>query len=119
MIRFSFYMRASMRVHKRFMTSNLSFKTIVYAIDVCMEVGRRVHGSWQTCARQLADVCMAVGKCVHCSWQTHAILSGTHMPKLDYARMQIVSQGQQNKLYEHVAHVQRCDSPRDTRHKSH
>ena len=60
---FSFYMRASMRVHKRFMTSNQSFKTIVYAIDVCM----------------------AIGRCVHGSWQTHACLSGTHTPKLDYA----------------------------------
>ena len=57
---FSFYMRASMHVHKRFMTSNLSFKTIVYAIDVCTAVGRRVHGSWQMCAWQLADICMPV-----------------------------------------------------------
>ena len=60
MTRFSFYMRASMRVHKRYMTSNLSFKTIVYAIDVCTAVGRRVHGSWQMCARQLVDACMPV-----------------------------------------------------------
>ena len=65
MTRFLFYMRASMRVHKRFMTSNLSFKTIVYAIDVCTAVGRCVHGSWQTCAWQLANVCTAVGRRMH------------------------------------------------------
>ena len=31
-----------------------------------------------------------------------------HMPNLDYACMQIVSQGQWNKLYKHV-HVLRCN----------
>ena len=30
-----------------------------------------------------------------------------HMPNLDYVCMQIVSQGQRNKLYKHV-HVLRC-----------
>ena len=34
-------------------------------------------------------------------------MSGIHMPNLDYACMQIVSQGQWNKLYKHV-HVLRC-----------
>ena len=38
----------------------------------------------------------------------HACMSGMHTPNLDYACMQIVSQGQQNKLYKHV-HVLRCN----------
>ena len=126
MTRFSFYVRASMHAHERFMTSNLSFKTIMYAIEICIAVGRRVDGSWQMCARQAVgrrvhgswQICTAVGRCVHGSWQAHACLSGTHTPKLDYACMQIVNQGQQNKLYEHVVHIQRYDSPRDTRCKS-
>ena len=36
------------------------------------------------------------------------------MPNLDYACMQIVSQGQRNKLYKHV-NVLRCNPPRDAR----
>ena len=32
----------------------------------------------------------------------HACISGLHTPNLDYACMQIVSQGQWNKLYNHV-----------------
>ena len=43
------------------------------------------------------DVCM-----------THACMSGMHTPNLDYAFMQIISQGQRNKLYKHV-HVLRCN----------
>ena len=37
----------------------------------------------------------------------HACMSGMHMPNLNYTYMQIVSQGQQNKLYKHV-YVVRC-----------
>ena len=85
--RFSFYMRASMRVHTRLMTSYLLLKTLVYTLDVCMTVCRC------TCACQ---------ECTHQIW---------------IMCMQIVSQGQWNKLYEHV-HVPRCNSPRDTKHKS-
>ena len=36
----SFYMRASMRVHAGLMISNLSFKALVYALDVCTTVCR-------------------------------------------------------------------------------
>ena len=43
------------------------------------------------------DVCMM-----------HACMSGMHTPNLDCAYMQIVSQGQRNKLYKHV-HVLRCN----------
>ena len=43
------------------------------------------------------DVCMI-----------HMCMSGMHTPNLDYACMQIVSQGQWNKLYKHV-HVLRCN----------
>ena len=52
------------------------------------------------------DVCMM-----------HACMSGMHTPNLDYVCMQIVSQGQRNKLYKHV-YVLRCNPPRDTRCKS-
>ena len=38
----------------------------------------------------------------------HVCMSGMHTPNLDYACMQIVSQGQQNKLYKHV-YVLRCN----------
>ena len=38
----------------------------------------------------------------------HACTSGMHTPNLDYACMQTVSQGQQNKLYKHV-YVIRCN----------
>ena len=38
----------------------------------------------------------------------HMCMSGMHTPNLDYVYMQIVSQGQQNKLYKHV-YVLRCN----------
>ena len=38
----------------------------------------------------------------------HVCISGMHMPNLNYACMQIVSQGQWNKLYKHV-YVLRCN----------
>ena len=41
-------------------------------------------------------------RCVYDSLQMHACMSGMHTPNLDYACMQIVSQGQRNKLYKHV-----------------
>ena len=56
-------------------------------------------------------------RCVHNSLQVHACMSGMHTPNLDYACMEIVSQGQRNKLYEHV-HALKCNPPRDTRRKS-
>ena len=58
---------------------------------------------------------------VHDSLQMHVWVSGMHMPNLIVrilACMQIVSQGQQYKLYEHV-HVLRCDSFGDARRKPH
>ena len=45
----------------------------------------------------ILDVCMM-----------RACMSGMHMPNLDYTCIQIVSQGQWNKLYKHV-HVLRCN----------
>ena len=38
----------------------------------------------------------------------HACMSGMHTPNLDYACLQIVSEGQQNELYKHV-YVLRCN----------
>ena len=77
-----------MHVNARLMTSNISFKALVYALEVCMTVCRCIHAC-QECTCQIWIMCM-----------------------------QTVSQGQRNKLYEHV-HVLRCDSPRDTRRKFH
>ena len=54
---------------------------------------------------------------VHDSLQTHACMSGMHTPNLNYVCMQIVNQGQQNKLFDHV-HILWYDFPRDTRCKS-
>ena len=54
---------------------------------------------------------------VHGSLQMHVCMSGMCTPNLDYTYMQIVSEGQRNKLYKHV-HVLRCNPPRDTRCKS-
>ena len=85
---FSFHVRASIHMHTRLMTSNLPFKALVLRT-------RRVQDSLQM----------------------HACMSGMYTPNLDYVCMQIVSQGQQNKLYKHV-HVLRCNLPRDTRCKS-
>ena len=53
---------------------------------------------------------------VHDSLQMHTYMSGMQTPNLDYVCMQIVSQGQQNKLYKNV-HALRCNLPRDTRRK--
>ena len=47
----------------------------------------------------------------------HACMSGMYTLNLDYACMQIVRQGQRNKLYKHV-YVLRCNSSHDTRRKS-
>ena len=68
-----------MRMHARLMTSNLLFKALVYTLDVCMTVCRC------TC------VCQERTRQIWITW------------------MQIVSQGQRNKLYEYV-YVLRCDS---------
>ena len=81
---FSFLTHASLHVHARLVTSKLTCKALVYALDVCTMY-----------------VCM----------------SGMHTPNLDYVCIQIVSQGQQNKLYKHV-YVLRCNPPHDTRCKS-
>ena len=44
----------------------------------------------------------------HNSLQMYACMSGMHTPNLDYACMQIVSQGQRKKLYEHN-YILRCN----------
>ena len=71
-----------MRVHARLMMPNLSFKALMYALDVCMTVCRRTRA------------------CQECTLQF-----GLR-----------VSQGQQNKLYEHD-YVLKRDSGHDTKHK--
>ena len=81
------------------------------------------HACKPACARKIDDVkptiqssCVRT-RCVHDSLQMHTCMSGMHTPNLDYACIQIVSQGQQNKLYNHV-HVLRCNPPRDAIRKS-
>ena len=86
------------------------------------------------CARKIDDIKPTVQSSrvrtrhVYNSLQMHVCISGMHMPNLDlgprqtnrtnpHTIMQIVSQGQWNKLYKHV-HVLRCNSPSDARHKS-
>ena len=54
---------------------------------------------------QSSHVCT---RCVHDSLQMHVSMSGMHTSNLDYVCMQIVSQGQWNKLYKHV-YVLRCN----------
>ena len=44
---------------------------------------------------------------VHDSLQMHTYMSEKQSPNLDYVCMQIVSQGQWNRLYKHV-HVLHC-----------
>ena len=80
---FSFYMHASMRVHTRFMMSNLH---IVQSSRVCT-----------SCVHEFVDACV-------------------HVKKTRQMCIQIASQRQQSKLYEHV-HVLRYDSSYDTRCK--
>ena len=66
------------------------------------------------CARKIDDIKSTVqSSCVctrhvHNSWQMHVCMSGMHTPNLDYMCMQIVSQGQRNKLHKHV-HLLRCN----------
>ena len=85
----SFYTCESIYVLARLMMSNLSFKTIyTHAIDMCMTVCRQTH------------VCQE------------------HTCQIWITCMQIVSQGQQNYLYQNV-HVLKCDYPHDTKRKSH
>ena len=82
----------------------------------------RMHASMSVRAHKIDDVKSTVQidrvctRRVHDSLQMHTCMSGMQMPNLDYVCMQIVSQGQRNKLYKHV-HVLRCNLPRDTRHK--
>ena len=60
------------------------------------------------CARKIDDVKLTMQSShvrirrVHDSLQMHACMSRMHIPNLDYTCMQIVSQGQRNKLYKHV-----------------
>ena len=82
--RFSFHTHPSLRVHARLVTSNLSYKALMYELDVCT---------------------------------MHVCMSGMTTPNMNYAYMQILRQGQWNKLYKHV-YVLRHNPPCDTRHKS-
>ena len=81
------------------------------------------HACKPACACKIDDVkptvhCSRVcTRRVHNSLQMHACMLGIHTPNLDYACMQIVSQGQRNKLYKHV-HVLRCNPCRDKKRKS-
>ena len=75
------------------------------------------HTFNHACALKIDDVkptvqisCVRTRR-VHDSLQAHTCMSGMHKPNLNYTCMQIVSQGQWNKFYEHV-HVLRCNSPR-------
>ena len=72
------------------------------------------HTCKPTCAGKIDDVKPTVQSSrvhtrhVQDSFQMHTCMSGIHMQNLDYACMQIASQGQWNKLYKHV-HVLRCN----------
>ena len=81
------------------------------------------HKCKHACACKIDDIKpTAQSSCVctrhvHDSLQMHACMSGVHKPNLDYMCLQIVGQGQRNKLYKHF-HVLRCKIPHDTRRKS-
>ena len=91
----SFYTCASMHVHARLMMPNLSFKTLMY-----------VH----TTMTYTPEVCMTGCRQMHVCQE--------HICQIWIMCMQIARQGQQNYLYQNV-HVLKCDSPHDTKHKSH
>ena len=78
----------------------------------CMCASLRVHARLVTSNLPCKALVYALDVCM-----MHARMSGIHMPNLDYACMEIVSQGQRNKLHKHV-YVLRCNPPRDTRCKS-
>ena len=67
-----------------------------------------LHVCKHACACKIDDVKPTVQSsrectiCVDDSLKMHACMSGMHTPNSEYACMQIVSQGQQNKLYKHV-----------------
>ena len=87
--------------------------TTCFSFHTCASL--RVHARLMTSNLPCIALVYALDMCM-----MHVCMSAMHTPNLDYACMQIVSQGQQNKLYKHVyvAYVLRCNPPRDTRHKS-
>ena len=81
------------------------------------------HSCRHTCARKIDDVeptmqsSCGLTRRAHDSLQMHTCTSRMHTPTLDYARMQMFSQRQRNKLYKHV-YLIRCNLPCSTRCKS-
>ena len=73
----------------------------------------RTHSSMRARAHEIDDVKPTVQinrvctRHVHDSLQMHTYMSEKKSPNLDYVCMQIVSQGQRNRLYKHV-HVLHC-----------
>ena len=63
---FTFCTHASMRVHARLMTSNLSFRALVYTLDVCTTVCRCTCPC-QECTHQIWIMCMQIVSQKHCN----------------------------------------------------
>ena len=82
------------RVQQRHGTTRFSF---------CTHASLRVHARLMTSNLPCKALVYTLDM-----WTMHVFMSGIHMPNLNYTCMQIVSQGQQNKLYKHV-YVQRCN----------
>ena len=68
-----------------------------------MHESMRVHARLMTSNLPYIALVYVLDMCM-----MHAYMSGMHMPNLDNVCMQIVSQGQWNKLYKHV-HILRCN----------
>ena len=68
-----------------------------------MHASLRVHARLVTSNLPCKALVYALDVCT-----MHECMSGMHTPNLDYTCMQIVSQGQRNKLHKHV-YVLRCN----------
>ena len=67
------------------------------------------HACKRACPCKIGDVKPTMQSfCVHTRRACNACMSGTYTPNLDYPCMQIVRQGQRNKLNKHV-YVLKCN----------
>ena len=104
--------RLVMQFYKSNATSAIvcSYGTVQFKLDrTCVQhelnttcFSFHTHARWMTSNLLCKPLVYTLDMCMN-----HACMSGMHTPNLDYACMQIVSQGQWNKLYKHV-HVLRC-----------
>ena len=93
------YITAQFKLDKTHVQHRLKTTCFLFHTHANMHVHTRLMMSNLPCITLVyaLNVCMM-----------HTCMSGLHMPNLDYACMQIISQGQRNKLYK-LVHVLGCN----------